>query len=92
VNVEGGAALPITVSTEAPGAGPAIPVYVFTAATLDRHIEGGPSQNVYFVSDAEIAAGTFRVEGRIHAIPVYAVTDGRRITGEGPTPVYRVNP
>jgi hypothetical protein len=92
VNIEGGAALPITISTDAPSAGPALPVYVLTAATLDRKIEGGPSMRVYFVSDAQIAAGTFRVEGRIHALPVYAVTDGRRITGDDPVPVYRVNP
>ena len=92
MNVEGGAALPVSVSTDAPVAGPAIPVYFYTASTIgDRNIEGGPAQRVYLVSAAQVAAGTFKVEGRIQALPVYAVTDGRKVTGNKPIPVYVVS-
>lgn len=91
MNVEGGAALPVSVSTDAPVAGPAIPVYFYTEANVgDRGIDGGPAQRVYLVSAAQLAAGTFKLEGRINAIPVCAVTDGRRVTGSKPIPVYVV--
>lgn len=91
MNVEGGAALPVDIVTDAPKAGPALPVYFYTQATLDRKIDGCPAQRVYLVSDAEIAAGTFTVEGRINAIPVIATTTGRKISGDKPIPVYSIS-
>lgn len=50
----------------------AVPAYLVTDG---RAAEGGPSQQVYYVSDAEIASGEFVVAGDVHPIPIVAVNN-----------------
>lgn len=50
----------------------ATPAYLVTDG---RAAEGGPSQQVYYVSDAEIASGEFVVAGDVHPIPIVAVNN-----------------
>lgn len=93
MNVEGGSAIPIHITTNAPIAGPAIPVYLYTNATLgDRLIEPGIT-SVYSVSDAELANGTFHLQGNVTAIPVIDYTSlDTSIPDVHPIPVYILNP
>ena len=93
MNVEGGAALPIDTVTDAPTAGPAIPVYLYTAATIgSRRIEGGLAVRVYRVTAAQLAAGTFKLSGHVTALPVIEATEtNRKTAGNEPIPVYVVN-
>lgn len=86
-NIQGGAALPVSVATQAPVGGPAIPVAVVSDG---RPTQGGAATPVYVVSAAELASGAFRVEGG-PARPVVAVSDGRPVAGQRPIPVYVVS-
>lgn len=65
----------------------AVPAYLVTDG---RAVEGGPSQQVYYVSDAEIAAGEFVVAGDVHPIPIVAANNVN--TEYPPIPIYVVNP
>lgn len=85
--IQGGAALPVSVATQAPTGGPAIPVAVVSDG---RPTQGGAATPVYVVSAAELASGAFRVEGG-PARPVVAVSDGRPVAGQRPIPVVVVS-
>lgn len=93
MNVEGGAALPIHITTNKPIGAPALPVYLYTNATLgNRRVETGIT-SVYSVSDAELADGTFKLEGRTAAIPAIDYTSAdTSIPDARPIPVYILNP
>lgn len=65
----------------------AVPAYLVTDG---RAVEGGPSQQVYYVSDAEIAAGEFVVAGDVHPIPIVAASNVN--TEYPPIPIYVLNP
>lgn len=52
---------------------------------------GGSALALYFVSDAELAAGTFVLEGDPKATPIYPAPEGSRIEGGPALPVYLVN-
>lgn len=84
--VQGGSALPVSVSTQAPQGGPAIPVAVVSG----RPVAGGDATPVYVVSAAELAAGAFVLEGG-DPRPVVAVADSRPTLGQRPMPVYVVS-
>lgn len=94
MNVEGGAALLIHITTNKPIGAPVMPVYLYTNATLgNRRIDGGPITSVYSVSDAELANGTFKLEGRTADIPVIDYTSiDTSIPDARPIPVYILNP
>lgn len=91
MGVKGGAIQLVTQSTRQIQGNVAIPVHGFT--TAERTIRGGPALPVYIVSDAEIAAGTFRVQGG-DAMPV-ALSSGvgavRVVQGGPAIPIYAVN-
>lgn len=82
-DVAGGPALPASISSEPPAAGPALRVY----RDDDAPVTGGPATPVYVVSDGEVAA--IGVQGNV-PIPL-AVVSGRPTTGARPIPVYVVN-
>jgi len=86
-NIQGGAALPVAVSTQAPIGDQAIPVAVVSDG---RPTQGADTTPVYVVSAAELAAGAFVLEGG-DPRPVVAVADGRPVLGQRPIPVYVVS-
>jgi len=85
VDIQGGPAQPVQTSSQAPSAGPAIPVAVMTAIEATaRGVIAGPVQPV-----VEVADGRIRLGGA--AIPVY-VSSGNGFTIAGaPMPVYVVS-
>lgn len=85
--IQGGSALPVSVSTQAPIGGPAIPVAVVSDG---RPTQGGAATPVYVVSAAELAAGAFRLEGG-DPRPVVAAPAGVPVAGQRPVPVYVVS-
>lgn len=87
--------------TQLPTGGPAMTTYRVTSrahvtgrvatpaylVTDGRAVEGGPSQQVYYVSDAEIASGEFVVAGDAHPIPIVAAS---AVGGEYPPMPIRI--
>lgn len=86
-NVQGGAALPVSVSTQAPIGDKVIPVAVVADG---RPTLGGDAMPVYVVSAAELAAGGFTLDGG-DPRPVVAAAAGVPVTGQRPIPVYVVS-
>jgi len=84
---DGGAAQPVQETSDAPGGGPVIPAYVVDD---DRVVLGDIPQPVYIVSDAELAAGTYHLEGRPLALPI-VFDDTRGAKGGMPQAIYLVN-
>jgi hypothetical protein len=84
-DIQGGAAQPVQVSSQAPSAGPAIPVAVMTdGEATARGVMAGPVQGVVEVTDGRIRLGGA-------AIPV-VVGNGNGFTISGPPiPVYVVS-
>ena len=79
-------ALPVSISTVAPVAQPALRVYRDDSLTT----RGGPAVPVYIVSEAE--AAQWGTKGNV-PVPVAVVSDGRAVAGNvAPIPVYVVNP
>lgn len=93
MKIEGSAALPIHITTNAPIGGPVLPVYLYTQATLgDRKIDSEIT-SVYSVSETELANGTFKLQGNVAAIPVIDYTSlDDSIPDIHPIPVYILNP
>jgi hypothetical protein len=69
--------------------------YLFASAAAAQaagfNVEAGPALPVYVVSAAELAAGTFIVEGDPMATPLYPAPAGMPIAGQNPIPVVIVN-
>jgi hypothetical protein len=84
-DIQGGPAQPVQTSSQAPSAGPAIPVAVMTTVEATaRGVMAGPVQPVVEVTDGRIRLGGA-------AIPVY-VSSGNGFTIAGPPlPVYVVS-
>lgn len=94
MTIEGGSALPVSIDEDAnPVGGPALRVYGYTPATVDRPIEGGPARRVKVLTSADLVenGGAWRVEGRVHALPVVNVDDGRVVEGGPAIAIYPVN-
>lgn len=80
MTIGAGAALPVSLSTDAPQAGPAIPVVVVSDG---RPTQAGPAQPVVVVTTGPVQAGA--------PIPVVASAAGRPVAGGRPIPVYVVS-
>lgn len=82
--------IPVFPVTIGPVSGaPAIPVYVVDPNVSLEEVSGGSAQPVYYVSDAELASGRFRLEARSVGLPIYPVgLDERRIAAGPAMPVY----
>lgn len=94
MTVEGGPALPISIDEAASTVGgPALRVQGYTPDTVDRPVQGGPAQRVKVLTSADLVenGGAYRVEGRVHAIPVVNVADGRPVAGGPAIAIYPVN-
>lgn len=79
------AAIPASISTAAPAAGPALRVYRDDSAAAD----GGPATSVYLVTAGELL--TIGDQGNV-PVPIAVVSDGRPVAGSAaPVPVYVVN-
>ena len=89
--IQGGPAVPVSVVTGGKiKGGKAIPVYGYTSAPTDgRRAAAGPARPVYVVSDAQMAAGTFQLEGG-PALPMYVAPSGLSVVGDAAQPVYVV--
>jgi hypothetical protein len=89
-NIEGGSALPIVLSQDAPdGSLSALPVYW----TADRPNQGGPALPVKVLLDSDLLqnGGRYRIEGRPQALPVFVAPAGTPVLGQRPVPVYAIN-
>lgn len=84
----GGPASPVFVTNVRPTGLTAIGVKAMNQSTADRSVEGGPAHPVYIVSQAEINAGTFVVDGDPSDFPMCSVQDGRAVEGGPATPVF----
>ena len=89
--IQGGPAVPVSVVTGGKiKGGKAIPVYGYTSAPTDgRRAAAGPAHPVHVVSDAQLAAGTFTLEGG-PALPMYVSPSGLSVVGDAAQPVYVV--
>ena len=89
--IQGGPAIPVSVVTGGKiKGGKAIPVYGYTSTPTDgRRAAAGPARPVYVVSDAQMAAGTFTLEGG-PALPMYVSASGLSVVGDAAQPVYVV--
>ena len=89
--IQGGPAIPVSVVTGGKiKGGKAIPVYGYTSTPTDgRRAAAGPARPVYVVSDAQMAAGTFQLEGG-PALPMYVAPSGLSVVGDAAQPVYVV--
>ena len=89
--IQGGPAIPVSVVTGGKiKGGKAIPVYGYTSTPTDgRRAAAGPARPVYVVSDAQMAAGTFTLEGG-PALPMYVSPSGLSVVGDAAQPVYVV--
>lgn len=84
MSIQGGAAMPVQVVTEGVAAGPAKRV-----AVVERGTVGGSAIPVYVVTQAELDAGTFQVEGGA-ALPVAVAGDRPQVAGPA-LPVFVVS-
>ena len=89
--IQGGPAIPVSVVTGGKiKGGKAIPVYGYTSTPTDgRRAAAGPARPVYVVSDAQMAAGMFQLEGG-PAMPMYVAPSGLSVVGDAAQPVYVV--
>jgi len=94
MTIEGGPALPIVLSTDAPdGSLTALPVYGYVNPPTGRLGIGGPAQPVKILYDSDLIqnGGQYRLEGRPQAVPVYLAPYGTPVLGQRPIPVYPLN-
>lgn len=66
----------------------AVPIVLVQPSVDHNEIEAGAAIPVYYVSDAELENGRFRVEGRTEPILAFVVTDGRVVRAGASLPVY----
>lgn len=92
---EGGAALPVSVTTTRKvQGGAAIPVYGYmTAPTDGRPALGGPAVpvRVLTAADLKVNGGQWTLEGRPYAMPVYTAPAGVKVMGGPALAVYPIN-
>lgn len=69
----------------------AIPVVGFPTVVASQPVDGGRALQVYVVTQADINAGLFRIEGNCEPIPMCTVSDGRAQDGGSAIPVWVVS-
>lgn len=96
LQTHGGGAQPASIDTSGKAfGGAALRVYGFDSEADARAAgfvcEGGPAMSVALITDAQINAGAWRLEGDPAALVVYTAPAGMPIEGGYSVPVYPVN-
>jgi len=71
----------------------AIPVYGYASPPTDKSVIGMPAIPVKVITDADLVqnGGTYYIEGRPYAMPVFTPVSDTPIVGQIPIAVYPVN-
>lgn len=95
MNPDGGPAIPVSVNTDrAPMGGTAIPVYGYASAPTDgRPAQAGAAMPVRVLTAADLVqnGGTWVLEGRYAAMPVYTAPSSSGVMGGPAIAVYPIN-
>lgn len=96
VPTKGGSVTPVSVSTDGKTIGRvALRVYGFknaadAIAAGFHSAEAGPAMSVYVVTQAQLNAGQFVLEGDPKALPIYTAPAGMKVEGGYSQPIFLV--